>query len=96
MNVESLLYQRHIFKLKDETWKRDAVSHRVPWCSQTRFRVQAEFPGETCALSFPEEDEKVAGRGAPAGHRLIKASGRQRAGGLDRRVHTREGTGERR
>lgn len=84
-----MLYRRHIFKLKDETRRRDAVSHRVLWCSQTRFKVEAESPGETCALSFPEEDEKDAGqrgcsRRAQTDQRLRQAAPR----GLDRRVHT--------
>lgn len=84
-----MLYQRHIFKLKDETRKRDAGSHRVLWCSLTRFKVEAEFPGETCALSFPEEDEKDAGRGGCSSRAQTDQRLRQAApGGLDHRVHT--------
>lgn len=35
----------------------------VLWCSWTRFRVEAELPGEAFSRSFPEEDEEDAGQG---------------------------------
>lgn len=38
------LYRRHIFKFKDETEERNTMSYRVLWGSQTKFRVEAEFP----------------------------------------------------